>query len=191
MMFTNMFVHILEVVVALLVIATVVQVFRCNRTRYKTIQTPNILPSLSLDLPKHIEKEYGTSANILHDYIGEFFIDATRADQAIADELKVYKNAEAIKVELVRQAKLTVADSKGIPETPEKLESKNSERSNIFSFEERADVAPDNVFSEDEDDSVITVMSASSAPSGVADDKFMSNKVVHAMLDEAKLVCAS
>jgi len=185
-MFLNMYVHVLEAVVALLIVATAIQLFRCYRSFYLTIQTPNVAPPVISSFPKKIEKNYSASGNILHDYIGEFFVD-----EAIAVELNEYKNAEVISVKkTIGAANLTEAIIKETKEKKERLES-NSERSNVFSFEERAEVSPDKTVSEDEDDTVITVMSSSTAPSGIVDDKIMSDKVVHAMLDEARLVCAS
>ena len=185
MMFLNMYVHVLEAVVALLVVATAVQLFRCYRSFYQTTQTPSVAPPVISNLPNEIEKNYSSTGNILHDYIGEFFID-----EAKAVNLDEYKNAEVINVKSVGTTKLTTAIIKETKEKEGNL-ANNIERSNVLSFEERADVSPDTTFSEDDDDLVITVMSSSTALSGVVDDKVMSDKVVHAMLDEAKLVCAS
>ena len=42
-----------------------------------------------------------------------------------------------------------------------------------------------------DDDLVITVMPQSKTTSGEADENIMSEKVVHAMLNEAKLACVS
>jgi len=184
MIFLNMYVHVLEAVVALLIVATAVQLFRCNRDFYQTRQIPNVAPPIISSPPKKIEKNYSTSGNILHDYIGEFFID-----EAIEVELDEYKNAEVISVKSLSTTKLTAATIKETKEKEGRLE--NTKRSNVLSFEERAEASPDKTFSEEDDDTVITVMTTSTVPSGAVDDKVMSDKVVHAMLDEAKLICAS
>lgn len=42
-----------------------------------------------------------------------------------------------------------------------------------------------------EEDSIITVMAPAEGQFGFAHERVMTDKVVHAMLDEAKLVCAS
>ena len=42
-----------------------------------------------------------------------------------------------------------------------------------------------------EDDSIIKVVSSQTSMTEGGEDKIMSDKVVHAMLDEAKLVCIS
>jgi hypothetical protein len=194
MMFTNIYVHILEVLAALLVVATAVQLFRCYRSSYKAHQTSNALTSVTANIPKNIEKSHRTSGNILHDYIGEFFTDETIDDEtvgdgAIAGELKTYQNAEVINLKSISHAKLTAEIIKVATEKEVILENLR-ERSNIFSLEGRADVTPDITFSQEDEDTVITVMTSSNSPASIVDDKVMSDKVVHAMLDEAKLVCA-
>lgn len=180
-----MLVHILEVAVALLLLATAVQLVRCNRTFNKEKQTPLMSTAIISEKAKPVEKSYGKSANILHDYIGEFFVDET-----INDELEAYKNADVAKTSIASQAAVVSAVTANSQMKSNALDS-NNERSNILSFEERVEITSDKVLSEDEDDSVITVLNSSHAPDGVADENVMSDKVVHAMLDEAKLVCAS
>jgi len=182
-----MYIHVLEVVVALLVVATAVQLFRCYRSFYKTTQTPNTPPIVVSHLPKQIEKSYSTTGNILHDYIGEFFIDAV--DSTVA-KLEEYQVAATTKVKAVESVKLTAAileetEVKGVNVI------QVEKRSNILCFDERTEEHADKSSAEDDDDTVITVMTPSPAPSGVVDNNVMSDKVVHAMLDEAKLVCVS
>ena len=164
MMFTNIYVHILEVLVALLVVATAVQLFRCYRSFYKAHQTSNALTSVTANIPKNIEKSHCTSGNILHDYIGEFFTDETIDDETVSDraivgELKTYQNA-----------KLTAEIIKVATEKEVILENLR-ERSNIFSLEGRADVAPDITLSQEDEDTVITVMTSSNSPASIVDDK--------------------
>ena len=142
MMFTNMYIHMLEVVVALLVVATAVQIFRYYRAFYETTQVPAVLPTAVSHLPNQIENSDSASGNILHDYIGAFFIEST--DSAVA-KLKDYQVAETIKVKAVEEG----------------------------------------------DDTVITVMTLSTDLGGVVEGNVMSDEVVHAMLDEAKLICVS
>jgi len=180
-----MYIHVLEVVVALLVVATAVQLLRCYRSFYKTTQTPIASPTVVAHLPNQIEKDYRTSGNILHDYIGEFFIDS--ADSAVAN-LKEYQVAETIKVEALKLTAAIVEEA----DLKEVSVSKFEKRSNILCFDDRPETHSDKVPVEDDDDTVITVMTPSTVPSGgVVDDNVMSDKVVHAMLDEAKLVCVS
>jgi hypothetical protein len=186
-MFTNIYVHILEVLAALLVVATTVQIFRCYRSTYQTF---NDLTPLTSSSPKQIEKSYSGSGNILHDYIGEFFIDEARADEISVNELKAYKNADVSSVKSKHQAELTAEFINVATEKNVILDSA-SERSNVFSFDARAEATAGIGLSEDDDDTVIKVMTSSNAPTGIVDNKIMSDKVVLAMLDEAKLVCTS
>jgi len=58
-------------------------------------------------------------------------------------------------------------------------------------FMEKESVEKVAVEKEIEEDSIITVMPSAAGETGRKTEKVMTDKVVHAMLDEAKLVCAS
>ena len=173
-MFTIMFIHVLEATVAVLLAATAVQLFRCNRSFYQANQIPAAATRPKV-LPNTADKAYSSSASILHDYIGEFFID-----EAMANELKDYQNIETTRV---TAAKNTKAKAQNL--------ANKSEASNVFNFEDNTKASPEKMRLDEDEDTVITVMSPVNAPKGSTEDKVMSDKVVHAMLDEAKLVCAS
>ncbi len=176
MMFINTFVHVLEVATALLVLLTAFQVHRCYRDFYQAAQVPNVVTPVVAPLPRQVaEKPFSASDTILNDYIGEFFMETNHETVA---------NIDAYKIDAIDAPKLTAAI---IPD--------KKENSNVLSFDERSDVVADNCSFENslenEDDSVITVMPSSKTSSGEIDESIMSDKVVHAMLDEAKLVCVS
>ena len=188
-MFTNMYIYVLEVVTALLVVATVVQVYRCSKSFYNTAQVSKVPSSVTAPAthPDIIEKTYSSSGDILHDYIGEFFLES---DSAAGIQLKQYQVSEPTKVIPVKSVPLittAIIQESGVKERRDDIESV----SNVLSFDEPSEGLEKKVIVEDDDDTVITVMNSSEAPSGSNGGNVMSDKVVHAMLDEAKLVCVS
>ena len=75
-----------------------------------------------------------------------------------------------------------------------KSKSDKNTASNVVSIDEKLKVEVESLGMElvdEDDDSVITVMSPVKGASVNAGENVMSDKVVHAMLDEAKLVCVS
>jgi hypothetical protein len=184
-MFTNIYIYVLEVVTALLVIATAVQVSRCYRSFYQTTQTSKISSPavITPSLPDQTEKSYSTSGDILHDYIGEFFLDN---EDPITAQLKQYQVTEKIMVESAEPVSLKaeIIKHNGIQERSSDVVG----RSNVLSFDDSLD---EKTLAEDDDDTVITVMTSPVTNSGAIKGNVMSDKVVHAMLDEAKLACVS
>lgn len=150
-------------------------------------------------------QEANSNGQILNDYIGEFFSEPAQVDiQAYKRpiEQEVSSAKETLEPEDLPIVQ-SLASSKGLDQlVPE------SESDEVIVVESQTKITPvildEGVAEPDnlpvltemasieelvEDDSIITVgpESDSSDPS----DKVMSDKVVHAMLDEARLVCAS
>lgn len=106
---------------------------------------------------------------LLNDYIGEFFSEPVKAA-----DIMPFKNSGS-----------ELASAVGKP-----LHSEAVDLANVATAEVEVAQAPAvSAQKELEDDLVITVNAESN--SGSPSDRVMSDKVVHAMLDEAKLVCVS
>ncbi len=173
-MFISTIIHVLELATALLVLLLAVRINRCyqeftvqestQRELNKAQKTQNartIAPADGAPQPA----AQATSTAILNDYIGGFFEAPTADITAFRAAAPV---AAKTAVEREAPAEQTVAESP-ITESMEELE------------------LP--VLSEEIDGEIIMV---AAEDSDVAEsDRVMSDKVVHAMLDEAKLVCAS
>lgn len=179
-----MYVHVLEVMAVILVIVSVIQVFRCYRAFNKTSQTPNIASSGTSSSIKEIARSYQGAGQILHDYIGEFFVEN-------ASSLNQLQNRSSLESSVVGSSSKLKAAIVNDNDVKIQIEKPAAAHSNILNFDERPETATDKKLMDDEEDSVITVMDAPDITSGICDGNVMSDKVVHAMLDEAKLVCAS
>ena len=130
------------------------------------------------------------NSRVLNDYIGEFFNEKPETNiQAFRDKKPskiinpVINISEAVLSTVSSSDEIIKVEEQFlVPVIPELVQSAT------------APVLTDvnaSSFDVEEDDSVITVMPLSALESGDVSDKIMSDKVVHAMLDEANLVCAS
>lgn len=120
------------------------------------------------------------SSGVLSDYIGAFFtetitvdIEAFKADKVV-EKLDHSESSDEI-IEI-----LPILRSSELITGPELIEPAILSSTVNEARQESED-----------DDSVILVMTSTSSDASEADDKVMSDKVVHAMLDEARLACVS
>ena len=186
MMFITTFVYVLEVATVLLVGLTVFQVHRCYKAFNQKALSSSVSSLSSSEIKPSaysINKPLSAPESILHDYIGEFFMGSSPETVANIDAYKV-NDSHVAKEVAVKEVSATVREMDNFPE--------KTESSNVVSFDERSDNTKRlEILVEEEDDSVITVMTNSKSASGSSSENVMSDKVVHAMLDEAKLVCVS
>ena len=161
-----------------------------KRSVRASIRVPNVKPA-----------EISNANEILNDYIGEFFtetkpldINAYRADVKETAEIKVPDQNEIIVMDTLPVGSLDVALNDSVSDNDESIEvipilakpllSESALLgSNVPLLESDSKILS-------EEDTVITVASAQTSKLK-GSDNFMSDKVVHAMLDEAKLACVS
>jgi len=161
-----------------------------KRSVRASISVPNVKPT-----------EISNANAILNDYIGEFFaetkpidIQAYRADVPEIDMLKSSGEDEIILMGTLPVGSLDADLSDSVSDNDESIEvvpiltkpllSESAlPASNVPLLESDSKILS-------EEDTVITVASAQ-ASKLKGSDNFMSDKVVHAMLDEAKLACVS
>jgi len=189
MMFITTFIHVLEVATIFLVGLTAFQVHRCYQAFNEKASSPHAAnsshsPSVMKSIAQNVDKPLSAPESILHDYIGEFFMDGSAEAVENIDVYKVNEHATVESVIMLEEVDAPVSMAENLSE--------KREGSNVVNFDER----PDNttrleILVEEDDDSVITVMTSSKSASGNTPENVMSDKVVHAMLDEAKLVCVS
>jgi len=131
------------------------------------------------------------SSNILVEQAGLAVNEPILADELEVDAVKreILANIETQKT-LSEDEFIKVEQELLIPENPETsyLEPVIIESTRALNVPTLIDAIS---FDEEEADSVITVIPLSSSQAGEPSDKVMSDKVVHAMLDEANLVCVS
>ena len=131
------------------------------------------------------------SSNILVEQAGLAVNEPILADELEVDAVKreILANIETQKT-LSEDEFIKVEQELLIPENPEMsyLEPVIIESTRALNVPTLIDAIS---FDEEETDSVITVIPLSSSQAGEPSDKVMSDKVVHAMLDEANLVCVS
>ena len=193
-MFITTFIHVLEVAVILLVGLTAFQVHRCyqafnEKALFPRAASPSHSPSVIKPITQNGDKPLSAPESILHDYIGEFFMDVSAEAVANIDAYKVNKHATVESVIMVEEVIVEEVDA---PVRVAENQSEKTGGSNVVNFDERSDISRRlEILVEEEDDSVITVMTNSKSASRNTPENVMSDKVVHAMLDEAKLVCVS
>lgn len=164
MMFMNTFVHILEGATALLVLLLLFQV-----ARYYRAYTPS---SLSDESPS-INPQSVSRPSVRPQPIG--------SSKPAVVEPAVSGSSEAILNDYIGGF---FADASNISTD---LQAYKAPVSPLFVQKKSVDLEVEEL----EEDSIITVMSSASNEAGSDSEKVMTDKVVHAMLDEAKLVCAS
>ena len=164
-----------------------------KRSVRASISVPNVKPT-----------EISNAEEILNDYIGEFFtetkptidIQAYRADVSETEALNISHQDEIIVMDTLPVGSLDVALNDSVSDNDESIEVIPVLNTLLLpELEPALPVSNVPLLESDgknmsEDDSVITVASTQSSKLKGADN-IMSDKVVHAMLDEAKLVCVS
>ena len=216
-MFMNSYIHLLEAVTILLVGVLAFQIYRCYKNFYLTQKSlseySNILqPAInagvcdvpvlmplgnfeaneekqkvrsSKSVPNVSPTEINRAEEILNDYIGEFFTETHAVD---ISAFKVDQHEETIVMDTLPVSSFDHAlnDSEGANEDVIEVIPVLNTPILPESFAEASN-SPISV----DDDLVITVANTSASNMDDGSDNIMSDKVVHAMLDEAKLVCVS